>query len=414
MGRMTTDLLPQLVASASERFHQRYGRPPRWIVAAPGRVNLIGEHIDYNDGFVLPMAIERYCVIAADVATGGPPGERSTGEPPVATVFSVATNEAVTIPLAAPARHPTPGHWSNYFAGVIAGCIERNMRPAGFNAVVESSVPFGGGLSSSAAIEVATATLIEAMTGTSLDPVEKALLCQKAEHEYAGVPCGIMDMFASVMGRADHLMLLDCRSRQVEHIPLIDPNVSVLIINTNVKHELSGGEYAERRGQCEKAALFLGVKSKSLRDVTLEQLESRCCELKDPIVYRRARHAVSEIARTAEAAEAVKAGDWQRVGQLMYASHASLRIDYEVSCRELDSLVMLARHHGKKRAGDGYVIGSRMTGGGFGGCTVTLAETAVVEKLAQVIAANYRDITGIEPSVIISRPARGAHVIKSD
>jgi galactokinase len=279
------------------------------------------------------------------------------------------------------------------------------MRPAGFDAVVESEVPVGGGLSSSAAIEVATATLIEAMTGKTLDPVEKALVCQKAEHEYAGVPCGIMDQFASVMCRADHLMLLDCRSRQIEHIPFNDPNVTVLIINTNVKHELSGGEYAERRGQCEAAARKLGVAS--LRDATLELLESRRGELAE-VEYRRARHAISEIGRTVEAAAAIKAGKWDEVGGLMYASHDSLRDDYEVSCPELDLLVRLARNIGRS----GGIIGSRMTGGGFGGCTVSLVETAKVGAVAEDLAQSYQAKTGIEPSIIISRPARGAHVVK--
>ena len=248
-----TKLLDQLVADTSRRFTQRFGGEPRWVVAAPGRVNLIGEHIDYNDGFVLPMAIDRYTVLAAGLA----PGE-------VAAVYSVATDDEATISLAAPQRHATRGHWSNYVAGVLAGCVARDMRPGGLRAVVGSDVPVGGGLSSSAALEVATATLVEAMTGRTLDPVAKALLCQKAEHEFAGVPCGIMDQFASVMCQADHAMLLDCRSQEVEQIPLTDPAVTVLIINTNVKHELSGGEYAERRGQCETAAGKLGVKS--LRD----------------------------------------------------------------------------------------------------------------------------------------------------
>jgi galactokinase len=393
---MAASSLEALVVSTADRFDERYGRQPRWIVAAPGRVNIIGEHIDYNDGFVLPMAIERYCVIAAAPT----PGE-------TASVFSVAAEGEVSISLAAPRRADTPpGHWSNYVIGVIAGFVERGMRPAGFQAVIESSVPYGGGLSSSASLEVAAATLMEAMTGTTLGLVEKALLCQKAEHEYAGVPCGIMDQFASVMGQEGHLMLLDCRSRQLEQVPFTNPGVTVLIINTNVKHELSGGEYAERRGQCESAARKLDVRS--LRDAALDQLESQRAHL-EPTEFRRARHAISEIERTAQAVAALKAGDWPRVGRLMYASHDSLRDDYEVSCAELDLLVNLARELGSARG----VIGSRMTGGGFGGCTVTLVETANVDSVAQHLAQSYRAETGIEPSVLTSRPARGAHVIKT-
>jgi len=408
------DFLEQLVASASRRFEDRYGRRPRWIVAAPGRVNLIGEHVDYNDGFVLPMAIERYCVIAAgdcphfaaDVGQQGIAQRYKKGTVPTATIFSVATNEEVDIPVAAPQRHPTPGHWSNYVAGVIAGCAASGMRPDGFQAVIESSVPYGGGLSSSASLEVAVATLIEAMTRTTLEPVKKALLCQKAEHEYAGVPCGIMDQFASVMARADHLMLLDCRSQKIEHKPLVDPGVTVLIINTNVKHELSGGEYAERRGQCESAARKLGVPS--LRDATMAQLDARRGQL-DPVEFRRARHAIGEIDRTAQAAAVLKIGDWPQVGRLMYASHDSLRDDYEVSCRELNLLVDLAR----KLGAEGGIIGSRMTGGGFGGCTVSLVETDKLENIAGFLTEHYRAETGIEPTVLTSRPARGAHVVQS-
>ncbi len=392
---MATESLDQLVNSASDQFERRYRRAPRWVVAAPGRVNIIGEHIDYNDGFVLPMAIDRYCVIAADEA----PGEN-------ATVFSVAADDEVHVFIAAPQRHDTSRHWSNYVAGVIAGCVERNMRPAGFQAVIETSVPVGGGLSSSAALEVATATLMEAMTGTTLEPIEKATLCQKAEHEYAGVPCGIMDQFASVMCRADHLMLLDCRSQRVEHIPLLDPNITVLIVDTNVKHELSGGEYAERRRQCESAARELGVAS--LRDAKLPQLQARRRHLA-PTEFRRARHVISEIARTVRAAAAMKAGDWPEVGRLMYASHDSLRDDYEVSCQELDLLVELARALGP----NGGVIGSRMTGGGFGGCTVSLVETAKVEVVTGYLLNVYQEQTGIEPGGLISRPARGAHVIQT-
>jgi galactokinase len=384
---------------AAEQFTNRFGTTPKWIAAAPGRVNLIGEHIDYNDGFVLPMAIDRYCIIAA--------ADNQTGN---ASLYSAQANDEAQLQLApsgatgSASAAQRKGHWSNYFAGVIAGCEEHGLRPTGFNAIINSDVPLGGGLSSSAAIEVATATLMEAMTGKRLEPVAKALLCQKAEHEYAGVPCGIMDQFASVMSKTDHLMLLDCRSQQIEHIPFTDPNITVLIINTNVKHELSGGEYAERRSQCESAARKLGVTS--LRDASEEQLQA-CRELTD-VEFRRARHAISEIARTVEAAAAIKSGNWPRVGELMYASHNSLRDDYEVSCRELDLLVQFAQEIGK----EGGVIGSRMTGGGFGGCTVSLVETAKLDGVTQQVADAYRTETGIEPSVLTSRPAQGAHILQ--
>ena len=387
-------LLEQLVNATSRRFEERSGESPRWVVAAPGRVNLIGEHIDYSDGFVLPMAVDRYTVIAA----GPVAGEQ-------ASFASDLALDEIAISLAAPKKHASRGHWSNYVAGVIAGCVTQGLRPSGFRAVIGSDVPLGGGLSSSAALEVATATLVEAMTGTTLDPVAKALLCQQAEHEFAGVPCGIMDQFASNLCQADHLMLLDYRSRQVELIPFKDDALTVLIMNTNVKHELSGGEYAERRGQCESAAQKLGVSS--LRDATLEQLEAVHGKL-EPVEFRRARHAISEIARTAAAAAAMKTGDLAQVGQFMAASHASLRDDYEVSCRELDLLVELA--DGLGRAGGVY--GSRMTGGGFGGSTVSLVETARVDDVAQAITTAYQRETGVEPTALTSRPSRGAHVVR--
>ena len=390
-----SELLSKLSADTSRRFETAFGIAPRWVVAAPGRVNLIGEHVDYNDGFVLPMAIDRYTVIAAAEA----PGEQ-------ATVCSLAADDEAAISLAQPRRHPERGHWSNYVAGVLAGCVERGMRPCGFHAVVGSDVPVGGGLSSSAALEVATATLVETMTGATLEPTAKALLCQRAEHEFAGVPCGIMDQFASVMCRADHVMLLDCRSQQVEQIPLTDPTVTVLIINSNVKHALAGGEYAVRRGQCETAARTLGVAS--LRDATPELLAAAGDRLA-LVEHQRARHTVGEIARTRSAADAIRAADWTRVGTLMYESHASLRDDYAVSCRELDLLVELAREIGPMAG----VYGSRMTGGGFGGSTVSLVQTAKVREVAQRITDGYRRQTGIEPSVLTSRPAAGAQVIQS-
>jgi galactokinase len=380
----------------ADQFAKTYGHAPHWLAAAPGRVNVIGEHTDYNEGFVLPMAIERYTVIAAAPAAGSRVQLRSTetnGEPAV-------------IDLSKPLQPFAKGTWANYPAGVLAGFLARGISLGGFDAMIHSTVPLGGGLSSSAALEVATATLLEAMTGRTLEPVEKALLCQQAEHQYAGVPCGIMDQFISVMGRKDHLLLLDCRSRQTELVPMSDPSVSLLVTNTNVKHELGSGEYAKRRAECEAAAKAIGVSS--LRDATPGTLEQAKSSM-EKVVYRRARHVIGEIERTTRAAHEIRESHWTAVGELMYDSHRSLRDDYEVSCAELDAVVKIARDIGLR----GGVYGCRMTGGGFGGCTVALVKTDAVEAITKKISGDYKRKTGIEAALFVSRPAAGATVLKA-
>jgi galactokinase len=387
--------LEELASRVAAEFQSHYGRPPRWIAAAPGRVNVIGEHIDYNDGFVLPMAIERYAIMAADVA--GTPGSVS--------IYDTQFKETAAIDVSGPVTKGEP-KWANYIRGVLAGFQGRGVEIPALDVAFLSTVPLGGGLSSSAALEVCTATLVEAVTGKTIDPVEKALLCQKAEHDFAGVPCGIMDQFISALGREGHLLLLDCRTRKTELVPMDDPSVALLVINTNVKHELSGGEYAERRAQCEEAARNLGVKS--LRDVTPEQLEAGKSKMSET-VFRRARHVIGEILRTVRAAEGIRQSDWAAAGQLMSASHAALRDDYEVSCAELDAVVGIAEAIGL----EGGVYGCRMTGGGFGGCCVALVKADCAAAIAAKIASDYKARTGIEATLFASRPASGATIIKS-
>ena len=388
--------IQELSARVASDFAKKFGRPPRWIVAAPGRVNLIGEHTDYNDGFVLPMAIEFFTVMAADKGADGKN---------IIRIHSTAESEPAVIDLTLPIKPGNP-KWSNYPKGVVAGFLARGINPGGLDVLLHSTVPFGSGLSSSAALEVSTATLIEAVTGKSIDPVEKALLCQKAEHDFPGVPCGIMDQFISVMGRPDHLLLLDCRSRKTELVPMRDSSVELLIANTNVRHELGNGEYAKRRSQCEAAAKILGVPS--LRDATAASLEGAKGKM-DNVVYRRARHVIGEIERTVQAAERIRASDWQKTGELMYASHRSLRDDYEVSCKELDALVDIAESIGLK---DG-VFGCRMTGGGFGGCVVALVRSDSVAAIAKTLATRYKEKTGLEATIFGSRPAAGASILQS-
>jgi galactokinase len=367
------------------------------LVAAPGRVNLIGEHIDYNDGFVLPLALERYVVIASA------PQEKEF-LPALIRLHSTNYAESETIRLDQSIQPGRQG-WVSYVEGVLAGFIELGENIPAFDAVIGSTVPLGGGLSSSAALEVATATLLEQVTGRKLALREKALLCQKAEHQFAGVPCGIMDQFSSVFGQADELMLIDCRSQKIETVPFDSSDISVLITNSNVKHELTGGEYAVRRSQCDSALDKLD--QTTWRDVTVSDLEQRRAALTDA-EFRRARHVVSEINRTIEAANAFRNSDWDTAGRLMYASHDSLRDDYEVSCRELDKLVEIASTLGRQ----GGVIGSRMTGGGFGGCTVSLVHNEQLEAVIDTLTTQYESTTGIRPHCFSSRPARGAHVIR--
>lgn len=387
--------LEEVTARIRTQFRAVYGCVPQWLAAAPGRVNIIGEHTDYNGGFVLPMAIERYTVIAA-----APNGSR------LVNLRSSMTEDAVRVDLSQPLAPGARGHWANYPKGVLAGFIERGIELPGFDALIHSDVPAGGGLSSSAALEVATATLLEAIAGQRLDSIEKALLCQQAEHRYAGMPCGIMDQFISTLGRKDHLLLLDCRSNQPSWVPFTDPSVAILIVNTNVKHELATSAYRQRREKCEAAARALGVPS--LREATADMLQKRAGAM-DEMSIRCARHVISEIARTLQAAGRIRASDWNEAGRLMYASHESLKTDYAVSCPELDAVVESAQDMGPQ----GGVFGCRMTGGGFGGCAVALVQTARQETIASEIADRYRRRTGITATLLASRPAQGACLIES-
>ncbi len=391
---MTTTVNDLTESRAAREFFKTFDSAPTWVASAPGRVNLIGEHTDYNDGFVLPMAIEHRTTIAASLT-----------HDQIVTLHSLTTGDVATFEIDDELKPGQP-EWSNYVRGVIAGFQKLKLPVKGFNAVIDSNVPLGSGLSSSAALEVATASLLEAMTGSSLGPVNKALLCQRAEHEFAGVPCGIMDQFISTMGEKDHLLLIDCRSRQGELVPFNDSTLEMLIINTNVRHSLADGEYGKRRAQCEAAAATLNVTA--LRDATLADLEAAKSKL-DPLIYRRARHVIGENDRTLEAAHCLRAGQWERLGTLMYESHASLRDDYEVSCEELDLVVELASNIGL----GGGVIGCRMTGGGFGGCAVALVRASEAQAIRKKIGEEYLAKTGKSATLFLSRPGSGAAIIEN-
>lgn len=396
------DIQAQLAQTVSQ-YEQRFDAKPAFAATAPGRVNLIGEHTDYNDGLVLPMAIERQTLIVA-----GP-----SQNPSQITLASTCQSEIATVDLNQPLTQGKP-RWANYVKGVIAGCLEQGMSLNGFNAMIDTNVPLGGGLSSSASLEVATATLIQAMfladhpQSKQLDGTQIALLCQKAEHTFANTPCGIMDQFISTKAQLDHAMLLDCRSHETRMVPMTDPAIAVLIINTNVRHELSGGEYGQRRNQCETAAAILNVKA--LRDASIDQLTAAktLLDQKDQLVYKRARHVITEIERTQQAAAAAQRNDWSTFGKLMYQSHHSLRDDFEVSCKELDILVEIASSLGTQ----GGVFGSRMTGGGFGGCTVSIVQADKAKDIQKQITQAYQKQTGIEPAAFVTHAAQGAHSLQ--
>ena len=397
------------LAAASGLFRERFGHAATHGASAPGRVNLIGEHTDYNDGFVLPMAIERRTVVVAARRPEGldvEPGDVDAIGPATARVVSQGVEGAAIFGVTDDLKPGAP-KWGNYIRGVVAGMMDEGIDVGGFDMAIVSSVDRGGGLSSSAALEVAAATALEAVTGTRLDPVRKALICQQAEHEFAGVPCGIMDQFISTMGKKGHALLIDCLSHEATPVPMNDEDVVVLVVNTHVEHELSGGEYAQRRQACAYVSKELSVQS--LRYVDMDMLNAARASL-DDVEYQRARHVISENERTLAAAEAMRRGDWRRMGELMFESHASLRDDYQVSCDELDVLVSLA----EERRGAGGVYGSRMTGGGFGGCTVTLLRADAAEDIAKHMVEGYRERTGIAASAFVTRAASGSEEWATD
>src|SRR5271165_1344476 len=377
---------PQLVATV---FRDNFGLPAG-IFHAPGRVNLIGEHTDYNDGFVMPAALGFSTYVAV--------GAREDRQ---IKVLSLDFEDAATVDLDHLGSGPS-GHWSDYVRGVAAVMQTHGVELGGANLVIKSDVPIGAGLSSSAAIEVSTAFALLALAGVSLDRREIATLCQRAEHQYAGTKCGIMDQFVSCFGQADHALLLDCRTLAYELLE-VPGNVLIVVCNTMVKHELAGGEYNQRRADCEEGLRFLqGCLPNicALRDVNVSQLTQFGVGMPDR-VYRRCRHVVTENARVLSAAQSLRIPDLDLFGRLMVESHRSLRDDYEVSCRELDQMVEFAL---EQRG----VYGARTTGGGFGGCTVNLVQTDAVDAFKAEVASRYERATSIEPAIYICTAADGA------
>ncbi|MCG3127802.1 MAG: Galactokinase [Phycisphaerae bacterium] len=375
--------------STARRFAERFGRAAGVIARAPGRVNLIGEHTDYNEGLVLPIATEQStwvaCVARPDLSV---------------RVASEALDELHTWRVDDWRRETSP-HWTSYVAGVAALLRARGARLGGFEMLVRSDVPVGGGLSSSAALEVASAKALILLSGEALDTREVADLCRQAEHQFAGVPCGIMDQSISLLAQADTALLLDCRTRVHAYIPLQLGELAVVVVDSGVRHELAAGEYARRLAQCRAATEYfrkLDPRVSALRDVSPATVRAHASQM-DPTLLARALHVTMENQRTAEAADAFARGDFTAAGRLMADSHRSLRDDYEVSCRELDALVRIA-------STTPGVIGARMTGGGFGGCIVALVRRDAIEPLAERVAREY----GERARLVRTRPGRGASI----
>ncbi len=381
------------MAAERAEFSRIFGDgPPARAIRSPGRVNLIGEHTDYNDGFVCPMAIEPEVRFICR--------PRSDGAVRVAS--TLFPDEIVEFPIQGKIERAEP-KWANYIRGVAAELIRAGIPLSGMDMLMSNTLPVGGGLSSSAAIEVGTALCFLSLAGLQMDPARLALICQKAEHDYALVPCGIMDQMIVSSAQAGHATLYDCRSGRKQYVRIDEKDLRVVIVNTMVRHELSGGEYARRRGQCETAVAHFRKTDPSvraLRDVTMERLESAKGEL-DEMVYRRARHVIGENARTVEAAQALSNRHYERTGELMVQSHRSLQTDYEVSCEELDYLVETALNAPG-------VYGARMTGGGFGGCIVALTQPRSVETLRELVTQRYAEKYKVEPAVIVTTATAAA------
>lgn len=369
-------------------FREKLGGEPEWIVRSPGRVNLIGEHTDYNDGFVMPLAVERATWIAL----------RKRAEPG-ARLYSVDFS-SWTESLPGKTQRKTASNWEQFLGGVTEemGLCFPNL--AGWEGVSCSDLPIAAGLSSSASFELAGARAYAAASGLAWEAKEMALLAHRVEVEWVGVNCGTMDQLAVALGRKDHALLIDCRSLEVRATPL--PSGScVVILDTSKARALADSAYNERRRQCEEAAERLGAKS--LRDVSLEQFIDGEGEL-DPVLAKRARHVITENARTVEAMGAMEVQDASRLGELMNASHVSLRDDYEVSCRELDVMVEAAQEREE-------CFGARMTGAGFGGCAVALVREEGLSAFVEAVSRRYQEATGLSPKLYATGAADGVEVL---
>jgi len=373
------------------QFFELYGREPRFF-SAPGRVNLIGEHTDYNDGFVLPMAIDRRTFVAA--------ASRHDR-----TIRAASTNESGRIEFEIGGEYSSSHDWGRHVYG-LAECLRREeFDLRGADLLIASDVPIGAGLSSSAALEIGAGFALLNVSEQLLDLVDLALTAQRAEHEFAGTRCGIMDQYIACLGIEGHALMIDCRSLEYRAAPIDLDNARIVVCNSMVKHNLAAGEYNQRRAECEEGVRRLArylPDIQALRDVGVDDFDLYADSLPET-VRRRCNHVITENARTVAAVDALERGALARFGELMYASHESLRRDYEVSCRELDLLVAIASRC------DG-VFGARMTGGGFGGCTVNLVASDFVDKFLAIISREYEKETGIRPDCYVCLASAGVRI----
>ncbi|MFS1921157.1 galactokinase [Vibrio lentus] len=384
--------MSDLIQNVKASFEQVLGYRATHIIQAPGRVNLIGEHTDYNDGFVLPCAINYQTVVAA-----------AKRDDNIVRVVSVDYDNAVDeFDITQEITFQQDKMWANYIRGVVKCLMGRGFEFKGADISVTGNVPQGAGLSSSAALEVVIGQTFKVLYNLEISQAEVALNGQQAENEFVGCNCGIMDQMISAEGRANHAMLLDCRSLETQAVSMPE-DMAVVIINSNKKRGLVDSEYNTRREQCEEAARIFGVPA--LRDVTIEQFNAKVSEL-DEMVAKRARHVITENDRTVEAAQALRTHDMKRMGELMAESHASMRDDFEITVKEVDTLVDMV----KDVIGDQG--GVRMTGGGFGGCIVALVPPALVDEIKTTVEQKYQAATGLKESIYVCQAKDGASLIE--
>ncbi|MCW8332305.1 galactokinase [Vibrio paucivorans] len=385
--------MSELIQNVKASFEKVLGYAPSHIIQAPGRVNLIGEHTDYNDGFVLPCAINYQTVVAA--------AKRDDNRVRLVSVdYGDALDE---FDITEEITFQQDKMWANYMRGVVKCLLARGYEFTGADIAVTGNVPQGAGLSSSAALEVVIGQTFKVLYNLEISQADIALNGQQAENEFVGCNCGIMDQMISAEGRANHAMLLDCRSLETQAVSMPE-DMAVVIINSNKKRGLVDSEYNTRREQCEEAARIFGVKA--LRDVSIEQFNAKVSEL-DELVAKRARHVITENDRTVEAAQALRNHDMKLMGELMAESHASMRDDFEITVTEIDTLVEMV----KEVIGDQG--GVRMTGGGFGGCIVALVPPALVDEVKSAVEAKYQAATGLKESIYVCQAKDGAGLVEA-